>query len=60
MNICWGPSCWKAALESAFYWQCDQTLAKVVQEVVESPSLEVLKSLLDMVLGSWLLMALWV
>lgn len=60
MNICWGPSCWKAALESACYCECDKTPAKVVQEVVESPSLEVLKSLLEMVLGSWLLVALWV
>lgn len=37
--------------------ECDQALAKAVQEV-ESPSLEVLKNPLDMVLGIWLLVAL--
>lgn len=48
-----GPSCWTAALESAFYSEWDQALAQVVQEVVDTPSLEMLKTLLDVVLSSW-------
>lgn len=47
------------SLEERIYCEVDRRLSQVARAAVKSPSLEIFKTLLVIVLGSWLLVALF-